>query len=204
MFREGLRMLVASHRDMDVVGEAEDGARAIALARQLRPDVIVIDISMPELDGVRATQALRDELPEIGVLVLTRHTDGGYVERLLRAGASGYVVKGSASEELVRAIRAVAGGQTYLDPAMAAQAIDRMGPPTPAQHLWPGEILSVREQDVLRLVATGLVSREIALRLAVSIKTVETHKANAMRKLRMKSRVDIVRYAMLRGWLADV
>jgi len=202
VMREGLRMVIDRERDMEVVGEADNGLAAIALTQQLRPDVVIMDVSMPELDGLKATEALKRLVPNAKILILTRHTDSSYVKQLLTSGASGYVLKQSASEDLVRAIQRVAAGHTYLDPAITDQVVssftDRRG-----HRGSPGKSLSRREQEVLRFVALGLLTKEIAARLQISIKTVETHKANAMTKMGMDSRIDIVRYAVLQGWMRD-
>jgi two-component system response regulator NreC len=199
VMRDGLRMLVNQQENMEVVGEADNGLAAISLMERLRPDVVVMDISMPELNGLKATERLKQLHPDVKILILTRHTDSGYVKQLMRAGASGYVLKQSASEELVRAILHVARGQMYLDPLITEHAVGATGRGvTPA-----ATALSKREEEVLRLLAWGMLSREIAERLTISIKTVETHKANAMTKMGMKSRVDVVHYALLQGWLQD-
>jgi len=203
MVREGLRMLVAAQADMEVVGEAGNGRMAIALTDKLLPDVVVMDVSMPDVNGLQATGALRAAHPNVRVLALTRHSEGGYVQQLLHAGASGYVLKQSASEDLVRAIHAVADGYTYLDPAIADDALARPGRRLPGRA-FTGKNLSSREEEVLRLVAWGLLAKEIAARLEISIKTVEAHKANAMSKLGLTSRIDIVRYAVVRGWMQDI
>ena len=203
MMREGLRMFVSRQADMEVVAEADNGTTAVALAQKFQPDVLLMDVSMPEMNGLKATEILHDSHPSIKVLPVTRHADGGYLEQLLRAGARGYVLKQSGSEELVRAIRAVAGGHSYLDPAMTEQVVGVVShSSTYAAHHW-GTNLSNQEEKVLRLIAWGALSRQIAARLGISIKTVESHKANAMSKLGMTDRLDIVRYAVLRRWLED-
>jgi DNA-binding NarL/FixJ family response regulator len=193
-------MVLDRETDLEVVGEADDGAEAVRLVQRLQPDVLVIDISMPGVDGLKATEALSTTVPGTRILILTRHTEGSYVQRLLRSGASGYVLKQSAAEELVRAIRRVAAGQKYLDPAITEQAIGRVTAGT--RRAAEGR-LTRREEDVLRFVALGFLAKEIAGRLGISIKTVDTHKANAMIKLGLKNRIDIVRYAILQGWLQE-
>ena len=202
--RDGLKLLVNSQPDMQVVGEADNGRSAVELAQELLPDVTVMDVSMPELNGLQATKKLKQKCPQVKVLTLTRHTDDGYLQQLLQAGASGYVLKQSKSAELLRAIRAVAAGQTYLDPAITEKAVTQMrGGGRTSRGAPPKADLSEREAEVLRLIAWGHINKEIAARLNLSVKTVEVHKANGMRKMGMKSRVDIVRYALLQGWLQD-
>jgi DNA-binding NarL/FixJ family response regulator len=203
MMREGLRMLVGAQEDMEVVGEASDGRKAVALAQELMPDVVVMDVSMPGLNGLKATERLQKLCPEIKVLTLTRHADSAYLQQLLQAGSRGYVLKQSAAGELVRAIRAVVAGNTYLDPVVTGRivetAVGRRGTSASSAE----KDLSAREQEVLQLIAWGHANKEIAHRLDLSVKTVEVHKANAMRKMGMKNRIDIVRYALLKGWLQD-
>lgn len=201
--REGLTLLVNSQPDMEVVGEADNGRAAIALARELKPDVVVMDVSMPEVNGLEATKKLLRLYPEIKVLTLTRHADDGYLQQLLRAGASGYVLKLSAADELVRAIRAVVAGKTYLDPEMMEHIVEAAVGGKAARGPSADKELSKREREVLRFTALGYANKEIAARLSISVRTVEVHKANAMQKMGMKSRIDIVRYAILRGWLRD-
>jgi DNA-binding NarL/FixJ family response regulator len=203
VMREGLRMVVEREAGMEVVGEADNGFAAIALTQELKPDVVVMDVSMPELNGLKATETLRRMYPASRVLILTRHTDSSYVQQLLRSGASGYILKQSASEELVRAIRRVAAGQTYLDPAITEQVVGSIaGERGGTSSL--RKLLSKREEDVLRFVALGFLSKEIAAQLSISVKTVETHKANGMSKMGMNSRIDIVRFAVLQGWLQNI
>lgn len=202
--REGLKLLVDSQPDMETIGEACDGREAVRLAQELLPDVVVMDVSMPELNGLQATKKIAQKCEQVRILTLTRHTDDGYLQQLLRAGANGYVLKQSKSEELLRAIRQVAAGNTYLDPAVTETVVAKI---RANKQSLRGEIanqaLSERETEVLRLIAWGYINKEIAARLNLSVKTVEAHKSSAVRKMGMKSRVDIVRYALLQGWLQD-
>jgi DNA-binding NarL/FixJ family response regulator len=203
--RDGLKLLLNSQSDMEVIGEADNGRTALHLAEQFLPDVVVMDISMPELNGLQATKKLKEKCPRVKVLILTRHAEPVYLQELLQAGASGYVLKQSKSEELIRAILAVAAGQTYLDPAITENAVTQLRESGQvARGVPPQANLTAREADVLRLIALGYINKEVAARLNLSIKTVEAHKSNAMNKMGMKSRVDIVRYAMLQDWLKDI
>ncbi|HYS25521.1 MAG TPA: response regulator transcription factor [Vicinamibacterales bacterium] len=203
--RQGLRLLIDSQPDMEVVAEAAEGRAALDLADAVKPDVVVMDISMPRMNGLGATRILKQRQPAVAIVALTRHEDETYLEELLRAGASAYVLKQSPPADLIQAIRAVAAGGIYLDRAMTSRVADgllaRKGPtdvaPTGAKQ--PTE----RESEVLRLVAVGHSNVEIAARLDISVKTVEVHKTNAMRKLGLLGRVDVVRYGVLRGWLYD-
>ena len=201
--REGLKLIVNAQEDMEVVGEASDGLEAVAQARKILPDVLVMDISMPRLNGLKATERLKEVCPYIKVLTLSRHADDGYIQQLLRAGASGYVLKQSASTELIHAIRAVADGGRYLDPKLAAKAMDAYSARAGAPRGEAKGALTDRESEVLRYIALGYSNKEIAARLALSVKTIEVHKANAMRKLNITSRIDLVRFAILQGWLQD-
>ena len=199
--REGLRMIIGAQADMDVVGEAGDGRAAIECAQELQPDVVVMDVSMPRMNGLKATGKLLELCPQTKILTLTRHTDDGYLQELLRAGASGYVLKQSAPTELLRAIRTVATGGKYLDPAITGKVMGNYASRRTSVRADAQASISEREAEVLRLIAWGYSNKEIGARLDLSVKTIEAHKANAMRKLDMRSRIDIVRYALLQGWL---
>ena len=202
--RQGLKMIVNAQEDMEIVGEAGDGRTAVAETIKLKPDILLMDISMPQLNGLQATKKLKECCPEVKILTLTRHKDGGYLQQLLRAGASGYVLKQSPPEELIHAIRAIGSGGKYLDPAVLERVMGAFASRDSAVAT-PDSLanLSDREAEVLRLIAWGHSNKEIAAQLELSVKTVEVHKANAMRKLGMRGRIDIVRYALLQGWLKD-
>ena len=200
--REGLRLIINGQPDMEVVGEADDGAVAVARAQELLPDVVIMDVSMPNLNGLQATARLKACCPQVKVLTLTRHSDGGYLQELLRAGVSGYVLKQSQSSELLAGIRAIAAGGKYPGSVSRREGHARVGAAARATHE-QSATLSPREEEVVRLIAWGFSNKEIAGRLELSVKTVETHKANAMQKLGMRSRIDVVRFAIIKGWLSD-
>ena len=201
LLRQGLKTLIDATPDVQVVGEAGSGAEAALRAASLLPDVVVMDVSMPDGNGIRATAQIRTECPTVRVLGLSRHVDPGYVRRLLQAGASGYLVKRTTAVHLMKAIRAVAAGQTFLDeavvPLMAEKRRDHL------RGAVGGMGLSPREGDVLRLIARGRSNRDIAEALDISVKTVEYHKARCAEKLGLESRADIVRYAISEGWLEE-
>jgi DNA-binding NarL/FixJ family response regulator len=201
--RQGLRLLIEGQPDMTVVAEADDGQGAIAAVEQFSPDVVVMDVSMPRVNGLNATRTLKETRPESRVVVLTRYSDDAYLQELLRAGVSGYVLKQSASSELLQAIRAAAGGGQYLDSSVTGRVTDgflaRDG--RKARRSQPS--ITDREAEVLRHIARGYSNKEIASQLDLSVKTVEVHKANAMRKLGFRGRIDIVRFAILQGWMHD-
>jgi DNA-binding NarL/FixJ family response regulator len=201
--RDGLKLLIDREGDLEVVGEASDGGEAIERVRSQLFDVVVMDLSMPGVSGLVATRKLIELRPNLAIVSLTRHADKTFLQELLRAGALGYVLKQSPQTELFRAIRAAARGQQYIDPALthhlaapfAAQARKRARPGTPA--------MTDRESEVLRLVARGYSNKEIAGQLDVSVKTIEVHKANAMRKVGLLGRIELMRYALHQGWLDD-
>jgi DNA-binding NarL/FixJ family response regulator len=199
--RQGLKLLIDSQPDMQVVGEAGNGRAAIATVEVLKPQVAVLDISMPEMNGLAATRDIRKLVPGTAIVALTRYNDDAYVQELLGAGACGYVLKQSASPELLSAIRAAATGKRYIDstlqsPRESGLLLKRRGDRPPPR-------ITDRESEVLRLMALGHSNKEIASALDVVVKTVEVHKANAMRKLGLRGRIDIVRFALLQGWLQE-
>jgi two-component system response regulator NreC len=199
--RQGLRLLLETKDDIEVVGDAPDGRVAVDQAKALKPDVVVVDLSMPEMNGLVATRRIKETVPEVAVVALTRHGDEAYVKELLSAGASGYILKQSAIEELLRCIRAVAAGQNYLDASLVSRTADAYLSRYARNPSRPP--ISEREADVLRLMAIGHSNKEIASALDIAVKTVEVHKANAMRKLNLRGRIDVVRFAVLNGWLQD-
>ncbi len=200
----GLKTLVDAQPDMEVIGQARDGESAWQSVCDCRPDVIVMDITMPGMNGTQATELIKRDCPEIKILALSVHEDTGYLRKLLEAGASGYVLKRSAAETLIHAIRIVAGDGVYLDPALAGKVVDSFVGKQSASSAPSIAILSEREADVVRLIALGYSNKEIATQLNLSVKTVETYKARAMEKLGLNSRVALVRYAMHQGWLQEV
>jgi DNA-binding NarL/FixJ family response regulator len=199
----GLKALVQGDPTLEIVGEARDGRTARRLASTLRPDVVVLDISLPEMNGAEVARALLEEQPECRILVLTVHEDRATLRQLLDLGVAGYLVKRSAADELLRAIHAVAAGGTYLDPAIAGKIVGSGASGSSRSQGDPTVELSERETDVLRMIANGHSNKEIAARLAISVKTIETYKARAMDKLGFKTRVDVVRHAASMGWLPE-
>src|SRR5262245_50553974 len=195
--RAGLKMIISAQPDMNVIAEVGDGRAAVEEAVRLEPDIVVMDVSMPKMNGLKATERLKECCPHVKVLALTRHKDDGYLQQVLRAGASGYVLKQSPPAELLHAIRAIAAGGKYLDPAIAGKVMG--GYFGRRDLLDTNSHVSDRELEVLRMVAWGHSNKEIASHLDLSVKTIEVHKANAMKKLGMGSRIDIVRYALLQG-----
>jgi DNA-binding NarL/FixJ family response regulator len=201
--REGLKALIDAQADMHVVGEADNGRAAWQLARELGPDVVVMDVSMPEMSGAQATECLKRDCPQVKVLALTIYEDRAYLRQMLEAGASGYVLKRAAMEELAHAVRTVASGHSYIDPTLAGKVISSYLNQDPAGGKAAGAELSERESQVLRLIAWGYSNKEIGWKLNINVKTVDTYKLRLMEKLNLRSRTDIVRYALRQGWLQD-
>ncbi len=197
--RSGLRMLLQAQPDMRIVGEAESGAEAIHQVRLHQPDVVLMDIQMPNMNGIEATREIKKMSADTAVLALTMHEDDQYFFEMLRAGASGYVPKRAAPDELVSAIRTVSQGQVFLYPTLAARLVQSYLGQPPTADTPPAEELTPREEQVLTLIAEGLTNPEIADKLVISAKTVDRHRENIMRKLNLHSRVDLVKYAIKEG-----
>ncbi len=204
VMRSGLRLLIDNQPDMHVIGEAGDGLQAIDQAAALQPDVILLDLTMPRLDGLASLKQIRERASHSRVLILTMHADEHYLREALSRGAAGYVVKQAADQEVLSAIRAVMRGEVYIHPsltkALLGNLIDqtRISVPTGS-----GLTLSERETEVIKAVARGHTNQEIAEKLALSVKTVETYRTRAMEKLGLSSRAALVRYAMEQGWLNE-
>ncbi len=199
VLRAGLRALLSGQADLEVVGEASDGGEAVRLTQTLHPDVVVMDIGMPGVGGIDATARIKRDLPGVRVLILSMHDDRGYLRQVLRAGASGYVLKKAADTELLAAIRAAARGEVFLDPALAKALVEDVLEPRAMGGKTPP--LSDRERDVLKLIAHGHTNQQVADRLCISVKSVETYKARLMEKLSLKGRAELVRYALQHGLL---
>lgn len=198
---EGLRWLIEREPDMEVVGEAADGRAAVDLVGRILPDVVLMDVVMPELNGIEATRQIRLEHPSVRVLALSMHVDKRYVLGMLEAGASGYLPKDSSFEEVARAVRSVAEGHVYLSPRVASLVVEEYArKPVAAggKTVSPGR-LTPREREVLQLLAEGYSARETGKRLHVSVKTVETHRRNILQKLELDNVADLVRYAIREG-----
>jgi DNA-binding NarL/FixJ family response regulator len=200
MVREGFKTLLASQPDFEEVGEAFDGPSAVRNAVAQRPDVLVLDFGLPGLNGAEAAERLREEAPEVKVLIVSAHEDRAYLKQALQAGAKGFVLKRAAAQELIQAVRVVADGGVYLDPALAGHLVDEY---VGVANGSAKATLSERETEVLQMLAQGYANKEIAAKLEISVKTVETYKTRAMEKLGLADRVDLVRYAVKQGWLAD-
>ena len=199
--RQGIKALFSDEPDLEIVGEADDGRAALQSVSELEPDVVLMDISMPGLNGIEATRQIRQNNPEVKVVVLSMHSNEEYVFQVLRAGASGYVLKQSDSSEVLTAIRAALAGGSFLSPPISRTVIDDYVRRAEARGGDDDlELLTSREREVLQLLAEGLSNREIAEQLSISIKTVETHRSNMMNKLGVGSKTELVKYALRKGW----
>lgn len=204
MVREGIKMIIESQDDMEIVGEAGDGRTTVELARKQLPDIILMDIAMPKLNGLKAAAVIKRILPDIKILILTRHTDDAYLQELLKAGVSGYALKQTVSTELIRAIRLIANGNNYIDPAMTDKLFDNYkSQRNKLRDDVSSKSLTKRELEIIRYVALGYSNQEIADKINVSIKTVELHKSKALKKLNFSSRREIISYAILQGWIHE-
>lgn len=201
--REGLKALVNAQPDMRVIGEASDGHSAWQQTRDCQPDIVVMDISMPNMNGIEVSAQLTQECPNLKVLILSVHEDPSYLRESLAVGAAGYILKHAAAETLIHAIRTVAAGGIYLDPAIAGHVIAHfVRVPAAANDLLGGE-LSEREREVVQCIAQGYTYKEIAAKFALSVKTIDTYRTRALKKLGLPNRAALVRYALEHGWLHD-
>lgn len=203
MVRQGVRMVLQSESDIELVGEAGRGEEAVQLAEQVRPDVVIMDLSLPDISGIEATQRIKAAVPAAHVIALTMHEEEPYVLEVLKAGADGYIVKRSAAADLVSAIRAVMQGQAILDPVVTRAVVTGyVTRPTPNQPDRDEDIpLTPREREILVLVAEGFTNAEIAKKLYISEKTVQTHRSNILDKLNIHDRTELVRYAIRQGFI---
>lgn len=198
ILRKGVRMLIHTQPDMEVVGEARTGREAIAEARRLKPDIVVMDVSMPELNGIEGTRQICDELTRTKVIALSMHKDSVYVREILRAGARGYLLKDSEDEDLLKAVRCVFRGEAYLSPAVSDAVLTDYR----KQVTNPVDLLTSREREILTMVAEGKTNKEIAQALNLSVYTVESHRGSAMEKLNLHNTGDIVRFALRNGLIS--
>jgi len=192
--RQGLKLILSAHADMEVVGEAANGRDAVDLADKLRPDIVLMDVQMPELNGIEATRKMVAANPRIRILVLSMHKESVYVREILKAGARGYILKDAIDTELLNAVRSVASGDGYISPAVASALNDKV---KDASN--PVDMLSTREREVLLLIAEGKTNKEIATRLNLSVYTVDSHRGKIMEKLNLHSAGELVRFAMKNG-----
>lgn len=200
--RQGMKKLLETYPELQIVGESQDGEETVEIAMQLLPDLIIMDISMPGLNGLEATREIKKRLPEMKILILTMHAEKEYIFKILQSGASGYLLKGSPIEELVSAIHAVDRGESYLSPAVSKSIIeDYVGGGVRRPVTTRSQPLTTREREVLQLIAEGYTSKRIAARLSLSAKTIETHRSHIMQKLNIHNAAGLIRYAIQKGWV---
>jgi len=192
--RKGFRLILNQEPDIEVIAEAGNGSEAIKLALELRPDVLIMDIAMPEMTGVEATRRIHENFPDCRILILSMHKDPVYVRESLRAGARGYLLKEPIDEDLLRAVRALAGGDGFLSPEVSRTVLDDY-----QQTTDPFDSLTAREREVLQLLADGKVAKEVATALDVSVYTVDAHRGRIMKKLGLRSSTELVKFAMRKG-----
>ena len=192
--RQGFKLILNQQHDMEVIGEASQGREAVRFALTLRPDLVIMDIAMPEVNGVEATRRIIEQSPDCRILILSMHKDVVYVRETLRAGAKGYLLKESIDHDLLRAVRAVAGGDSFLSPEVSRTVLEDY-----QQIEDPFDLLTARERQVLQMLAEGKVAKEVATELDVSVYTVDAHRGRIMKKLGLKSSSDLVRFAMRKG-----
>ena len=198
--RQGLRMLLEKEEDMEVIAEAEEGREAVRLAEELVPDVVIMDVSMPDLNGVEATRRIVSENPDIRVVALSMHSDTLFVTEMLKSGACGYLLKDCAFEELARAIHAVMDGKTYLSPSISGVVIEDYVHRLSKAPVSKSDVLTAREREVLQLLAEGKSTKQMALKLHISIKTIETHRRQIMDKLNIHTVAELTKYAIRKGF----
>ena len=199
ILREGIRSLVKGYNDMEVIGEAADGRAALQMVADDQPDVVIMDISMPDLNGIDATRLIHDKYPDVKVIALSMHHDKQFVSEIFRAGASGYLIKDSAFDELEHAIRVVMSGKTYINPHIASLVVESLVSQSPTPGPQAFSLLTEREREVLQLIAEGRSTKQIAVDLRVSSKTVESHRRQVMGKLNIRSVAELTKYAIREG-----
>ena len=199
LFREGLRSLLKDEADIKVVAEVADGHAAVQQTSELKPDVVIMDITMPGLNGIEATQRIASQIPDTKVIALSVHSDARFVEGMLKAGASGYLLKDCASDELIKAIRVVVSGHVYLSPAISDSVVQSFSPGTQAKARLSLDLLTPREREVLQLVVEGAPSKQIATKLNISTKTVDSHRHNIMETLNLHSVAELTKFAISQG-----
>ena len=197
--REGLRSLLDKQQDIDVVAEAEDGRTAVRMTGELLPDVVIMDVSMPDLNGVQATKQIAGQFPDVKIIGLSMHSDSLFVTEMLKSGASGYLLKDCAFEELAQAIRTVVAGKTYLTPSISGVVVNDYLHRLAKVDLSEADVLTGRELEVLQLIAEGNSTKQTALKLHISVKTVETHRRQIMNKLDIYTIAELTKYAIRKG-----